>query len=760
LLTCLAAIVYPAAACGFAAKLAPVEVVEQPLTESLVVEAVCELIYEGEFNTAGELIEQTDQAPQARSEYLGRLAQIVQECRDISKRREEARRSTYAEKMAKLEKFREKLPSDKAAKRQVQTEPDEKTDEYDFAEIEKMVGEQVILTTEPDVNDANDVNDISRVLSTIAQVCEFADEREKEKLLSGAFVREVFQKALEKAAKFESEGKWADSYIACYSWLQAIDKDNEKYSDYAEQLIEKAGIEASFQDSPCETQKERFAGVEKQMFIRAIDALAFNYVSIIEYNEMSTKAVRRCKLLGEVISRSSDVRDILCDEQCEEKLSAWSAALAALLEEINRTPAGMSKDKFIDILEKVLAINATTAEIPAPVLVAQFAEAALSALDDYTVMVWPSQLANFEKEMTKEFTGIGILITKEKGQLTVESLLPDTPAYNSGLDAGDVIEKVDGVPTKDMSLGCAVKYITGSAGTKVTLTIRRPGEEKPRDIIITRAKIIVPPIRGWQRTEEGKWLYMIDEKERIGYVRITNFDLRTAQELEKVLRELEAQGLKGLVLDLRFNSGGLLGSAVEVADKFLEEGPIVSTRPRSWVSSTYATAHKEHTHLNYPIVILINRFSASASEIVAGALADKVHSRAILVGERTHGKGSVQGITSYPGGGAQLKYTMAYYHLPSGQKVESREAMKRRGRSDWGVASNIEVKLRNNELVKLREVQRHNDVLFKADHDKEAVPLKKHTVEETLVADAQLAIGLLVIKSKLIQSASLIASAN
>jgi carboxyl-terminal processing protease len=496
------------------------------------------------------------------------------------------------------------------------------------------------------------------------------------------------------------------------------------------------------------------------MFIRAIDALTFNYVSIIEYNEMATKAVRRCRLLGEVISSSSEVRDILCGEQCDAKLAAWSAALAALLEEINQSPPGMSKDKFIDYFEKVLAINAATAELPVGVLVAQFTEAAFSGLDDYTNMVWPSQLKSFEKEMTKEFTGIGIMITKEKGWLTVESLLLGKPAYNSGLDAGDVIEKVDGVATKGMSLGCAVKHITGPAGTKVTLTIRRPGEEQSRDITITRAKIIVPPIRGWQRTEEGKWLYMIDEKERIGHVRITNFDARTAKELKKVLRELEGQGLRGLILDLRFNSGGLLSSAIEVADVFLKEGAIVSTRPRSWVSSTYAMARKENTHPDYPLVVLINRFSASASEIVAGALADKVHNRAILVGERTHGKGSVQGITSYPGGGAQLKYTMAYYHLPSGQRVESRKAMKRQGRSDWGVAPNIEVELRNNELRKTSEVQRDNEVLFRADHDREAVPPKKHTAEETLVADAQLAVGVLVIKSKLIQAASLVASAN
>jgi carboxyl-terminal processing protease len=361
---------------------------------------------------------------------------------------------------------------------------------------------------------------------------------------------------------------------------------------------------------------------------------------------------------------------------------------------------------------------------------------------------------DFEKIMTNEFTGIGIEISKEKGLLTVVSLLPDTPAYNSGLDAEDVIEKVDGVETKDMSLSCAVKNITGPAGTEVKLTIRRRGENDTRDITITRAKITVPTVRGWQRTEMGKWLYMIDDSNKIGYIRITSFSDKTVSELEKVLSGLEAEGMKGLILDLRFNSGGLLSAAIEVADAFLEEGPIVITRPRSWVSSTYAWAHKNGTHPNYPLVILINNYSASASEIVAGALADPLHNRAILVGERTHGKGSVQGIISYPKGGAQLKYTMAYYYLPSGQKVKSREAAKKEGNDDWGIGPNIEVKLRSDEMKKMFDIQRDNDVLVRAGHDKEAVPLKKHTVEESLSADPQLAIGVLVAKSKLIQAGS------
>jgi carboxyl-terminal processing protease len=166
----------------------------------------------------------------------------------------------------------------------------------------------------------------------------------------------------------------------------------------------------------------------------------------------------------------------------------------------------------------------------------------------------------------------------------------------------------------------------------------------------------------------------------------------------------------------------------------------------------YEMAHKKGTHPDYPLVILINSSSASASEIVAGALADKKYKRAILVGTRTHGKGSVQGITGYLGGGAQLKYTMAYYHLPSGQRVESRDEMEKQGRKDWGIAPNVKVELRSDELKKMLEVQRDNDVLVKANHDGTDSEFKKYTIKETLASDPQLAVALLVIKSRLIQA--------
>jgi carboxyl-terminal processing protease len=338
----------------------------------------------------------------------------------------------------------------------------------------------------------------------------------------------------------------------------------------------------------------------------------------------------------------------------------------------------------------------------------------------------------------------------------VASLLPDTPAYKFGLDAGDVIEAVDGVATKDMSLLCAVKKITGPKGTKVALTIRRPGEAGPRHVTITRDRIIVPTVRGWQRTGEGKWLYMIDEADKIGYVRITSFSAETANDLEVVLRELEANGLKGLIMDLRFNTGGLLDSAVAICDKFLSNGLIVRTQPKENALPQFEYATSQGTHPNYPLVILINSGSASASEIVAGALADPAHERAILVGTRTHGKGSVQGITYYPSGGAQLKYTMAYYHLPSGQRVKSRDEVEKEGRKDWGVGPDVTVDLNSDELRQMLEAQRKNDVLAQTHREGEkTAPAARRTVAETLRSDPQMAVGLLVARTKLIEAGAL-----
>ncbi|UCG47067.1 MAG: S41 family peptidase [Phycisphaerales bacterium] len=745
----LVTIVFSSAACALGARPAVLDPCETIVEGSTSVEAdsvvaVCELIYQGKFEAAGKLIKESGGNGQRQKQLMSRLGEIVRQYEDLSQQRRSAREAAYREQLAALEKLR-------TGKRSSSAE---------------------------DANDVTDANDIPGVLLVVTKACEFADSGQKKELMSDAFVKQTIQKALDKAGDLEAEGKWLESYTNCYYWLQAIEPNNQSYSDYAEQLLDKAAILASFQDSPCETSEERYEGVSKGIFLKSIDYLDAHYVDIIDYREMATKAVNRCKLLADVLEVSplpdSGKQDVASGEKTgdekpgdaqeagdgepdkavvpapdKRRLAAFSSALAALLDEAGKSPTGYNKNQFKELFENVLAVNTATAELPQAVLISHFSEAALSALDPYTVIVWPKSVKDFEKMMTKEFTGIGVEINKQKGMLTVASLLPDTPAYKSGLDAGDVIEAVDGLETKDMTLMCAVHKITGPKGTKVTLRVRSPREEKPREITIVRDRIIVPTIRGWQRTEAGKWLFMIDDQDEIGYVRITDFTGDTASRLEKALSELEGKGLKGLILDLRFNLGGLLDSAVAVSDKFLKKDLIVRIEPRAGFGRwpTYEEAHSKGTHPDYPVVILINSTSASASEIVAGALADKKHERALLVGERTHGKGRVQGITPFPGGGAQLKYTMAYYHLPSGQRVESRDAMKKVGRDDWGVGPDVEIRLRSDELRKMIDVQRDNDVLVRGDREQ-----KKHAIEESIESDPQLAVGLMVIRSKLIEA--------
>ena len=399
------------------------------------------------------------------------------------------------------------------------------------------------------------------------------------------------------------------------------------------------------------------------------------------------------------------------------------------------------------LLENVLVLNAITLKLPETVVIAHFTEASFSALDPFTNLVWPWNVQDFEK--TQQFFGIGVEISKSTGVLKVVSLLPDTPAYKSGLDADDEIIAVDGEPTEDMTIYCAVSKITGPKGTDVELTIRRPATGETKDLTITRGKIKVQPLRGWIREVDGEWNYWIDPDNRIGYVRLTAFTETSGPDLDEVLRKLEKDGLNGLVLDLRFNSGGYLQSAAEVVDLFIKEGVIVKSIPRQG-PPTYEIAHRSGTHPEYPLVLLINGSSASASEIVAGALQDSHHMRATLVGQRSYGKGSVQVVTPFTGGGSQLKYTVAYYHLPSDQKVKNRYEQQELGSEDWGIAPDVEVEMLSNEMRDMIDIQRSNDVLTRIDHLDNGGSLKRHTLMETLKADPQLSVGLLVLKSKIV----------
>jgi carboxyl-terminal processing protease len=307
-------------------------------------------------------------------------------------------------------------------------------------------------------------------------------------------------------------------------------------------------------------------------------------------------------------------------------------------------------------------------------LVEDMINGGLERLDPHSAYINPRDYKQFDKQSEGKFGGVGIQVgfdRQNRGQLTVISPMPGTPAYEAGVLAGDAIVKIDGKSTENMRMSEAVDMIQGEPGTKIVLSVIHEGERKPVDIEITRALINVQSVLGDKRKPNKDWDYFIDAKERIGYVRLTNFSKTSTKELRTVLEGLEHDGARALILDLRNNPGGLLRSAVEVADLFLDDGIIVSTKGRNHKDEIYR-AKMQDTLMQgpggkVPLVILINKYSASASEIVAAALQD--HGRAIIIGERSYGKGSVQNIILLENDTSALKLTTASYWRPSGKNI-------------------------------------------------------------------------------------------
>ncbi len=280
----------------------------------------------------------------------------------------------------------------------------------------------------------------------------------------------------------------------------------------------------------------------------------------------------------------------------------------------------------------------------------------LTSLDPHSSYLPPDDFKELQEETKGSFSGIGVEITIRDGILTAVSPIEGTPAFQQGIEAGDQIIRIDGESTKDLGLMEAVKKLRGKKGTEVIITIHRPGMQELKDFTLVRDVI---PLHSVKSMELGPGLL---------YVRITNFQATTTRDVRKVLnKELKKQPLAGVVLDLRNNPGGLLDQAVKVSDIFLDEGVIVSTRGRNPDQDMIFEAHRNSDAFTFPMVVLVNGGSASASEIVAGALQD--HGRAIVLGTETFGKGSVQTIIPMPNG-AGIRLTTARYYTPSGDSIQ------------------------------------------------------------------------------------------
>lgn len=284
----------------------------------------------------------------------------------------------------------------------------------------------------------------------------------------------------------------------------------------------------------------------------------------------------------------------------------------------------------------------------------------LRELDPHTSYMPQELFKDFESETSGEFGGLGIEITIQNGILTIISPIEDTPAFEAGIKPGDRVIAVDGKSTKGLGLMEASQLMRGKRGSKTVLTVVRENEEEPRDISITRGSV---KIRSVKFTDLGEFY---------GYVRITSFIENTSRDLEKALSDFTKkagkEGVRGIIIDLRRNPGGLLDQAIKVSDMFLKDGDIVSTIGRELKNKEVVSATKQGKYLDFPVIILMNEYSASASEIVAGALQD--NKRALVMGERSFGKGSVQHVIKL-GDGSGLKLTIARYYTPSGRSIQA-----------------------------------------------------------------------------------------
>jgi carboxyl-terminal processing protease len=335
-------------------------------------------------------------------------------------------------------------------------------------------------------------------------------------------------------------------------------------------------------------------------------------------------------------------------------------------------------------------------------------EGVLDKLDPYSAYISPEEVTRFKTTVENEFSGIGIQLASDRRQLTIFSPLVGSPAYRAGLLAGDRIVEIEDQSTEGMRIEEAVSRLKGAPGSEVKLTVIHPGRRDRVEVTLTRQQIHVDTVLGDRRKEDDSWDYMLRPEEKIGYVRLSAFSRDTARELRTVLEQLQSDGMRGLILDLRFNPGGLLTSAIEVSDMFISEGRIVSTEGRNSPERVW-DAKKEGTFEGFPMAVLVNRYTASASEIVAACLQD--HKRAEIIGDRTWGKGSVQNVIELEDGKSLLKLTTASYRRPSGKEIHRFEDSS--DQQEWGVTPEEPFRLRlsNAEMEQLLQDRRQRDVV-------------------------------------------------
>jgi carboxyl-terminal processing protease len=576
---------------------------------------------------------------------------------------------------------------------------------------------------------------------------------DKDKFVQEKWYQDLMTDMEARGQRAIKDANWSDA-LSIYAVLEDLDDNNQSYKDlvkaterhvrvlglYGKKTGDLKGASTKPSTEPSTTPvddeptwQKRVEGVDARMVEAAIGQLAQNYVTTVDWRKVTRGALLAIKVLAETPQAAYSFKALDDAKRKGELLAAIDRELTAV-EKADR----LDSDALLHALNGVLEASEKTVEIPTEVLCVEFTDGFLNELDKFSAMVWPHDVAEFEKSTMGHFYGVGIQISKEPGEpLKVVEPLPDTPAFKAGLKAGDLVLSVDGRRTEDISLERLVNLIQGPKGTKVTLQIKRSGLPQPLEVPLVRDQINIRTLKGWKRIseEEGKggWNFLVDPDNKIAYLRLTQFTEQTVPEVEEALKNLTRSGIHSLVLDLRFNPGGLLRSATGMADEFLKAGRIVSTSGRQ-LRESVIDATPTGDYQDGDLVVLVNQYSASAAEILSGAIKD--WRRGLIVGQRTYGKGSVQNVIPIRQGRARLKLTTQYYYLPSGRLLH-----RRNGDKVWGVDPDVPVFMTPKQTKQWLELRRKTDLLQDV-----APSLLKADLAEQFSSDIQLETAALMLK--------------
>ncbi len=525
------------------------------------------------------------------------------------------------------------------------------------------------------------------------------------------------------------------------------------------------------QDKTKKLWKERVDDITAFMVIHSLRKAESDHMDNISMSELLSGGLSSIRRLGG-IPELAETFPTLGDEARREKWQAMidteEESLPHYLQEARGEKLQATSDAeeespphyphdasdhktLINMLERILAANEESLQLPKTVLLREFGDGAMSKLDRYSAIVWPNEKRQFDQSTEGNFVGVGIVIREgNTGEILVVNPIDGSPAYYGGVIPEDIITHVNGSSTSGWTVNDAVDKITGKRGTSVTLTIKRETEEESLDLMLTRDRIILRSVSGWNKksiSESGKpiWDWYIDPNNHIGYIKLTGFSKSSYADILAAIHDMQEIGEpNGLILDLRYNPGGLLPTARQISNLFIQEGSIVSGENANGDMLFDMRAYENRAYLaDWPLVVLINQGSASASEIVSGAV--QAHEAGIIVGQRSWGKGSVQTVHNLGADAlALVKLTTQFYRLPAIDGKLGRLVHKREGSSDWGVVPDIEVRMSPEQISKSNKLRRDSQMLILGSEN-EDLPDINDLLSEGL--DPQLETALLLLKA-------------